>query len=219
MAQEDEAKEVEEKEKKSEVVARTEKGPIRVPPGTLTDMSDYLTRQDEILEQILKVNGAIYNQLTGQPTPTPKPPTPTPPEGGENPNIGSTPLFHSKFEQEYTTTGVDVAPGEKKEILTYDPRTDQKGFWLETGTTDKDNSLYYHVVDDFSLFRKESIDFALGTFAEPYKFPNPIPFEDKISIEVKRPKTAHTTETFYSCFRVLKMDEDVFNELKQRATL
>lgn len=100
------------------------------------------------------------------------------------------------FEIDETEEPVTIGAGETKEILS--ANASGGGFWWETGTTDREYTEYIYTVDGENIF-DENPEAPLGLFNDRYRFPQPITFNNNISIKARRQNDpAVSDETFVS---------------------
>jgi len=96
-----------------------------------------------------------------------------------------------------TDSAVNVGPGDGITTV-LEVEVDGRGFWWETGTTDRDETDYIYKVDGDELFDDRQRA-PLGLFDNRFRFPQAIRVQDKIEVLVERDQGA-PTDSFVSKF-------------------
>lgn len=101
----------------------------------------------------------------------------------------------SEFFIAESENNVTVEPGEKETV--FELSVDGLSLWWETGTTGHPDSDYRYIVDGEDLF-DDGLKSPIGLVNDRFRFPQPIQFDTKLKIVVRRNSAATTDQEYRS---------------------
>ncbi len=126
-------------------------------------------------------------------------------------SLSSLPIGAKKLEQVESDSPVTINENTTGQIIRYTP--DKYALWTAVGTTDNNNSEYFHVVDGDNLFQKQ-LNAPLATPDDLHNFSNPLLVEDEMRVVVKR--TGGGSADYISRIRMIQLNEEEYQILKER---
>lgn len=193
---------------------------INLPPalgGDWYDIRDYLSRDDEINEAMLKIlmyQSRLLEEMIGIQRNNDNPnmdDSPLPQALRLTSSLEGVPIENDSFEEISTDGEITVDPGQREEIVKWDP--EPHGLLWEVGTTDADKTDYRWLVNGDNLM-VESLRNTLGIYKDPYRFANPILVRDGFIVEVTRDEDATDPQSYVSKLRGMPISDDLYLRLK-----
>jgi len=110
-------------------------------------------------------------------------------------SFGSTGASSGSYQRVETQEDVTINPGGEETVLEIDD--DTGGGIVEVGTNDQTYSRYDYLVNGESIL-ESPIKEPLGLYNSPYRFPEPIQFDESFEVVVRRDEDAGGSKDYFS---------------------